>query len=673
MKKTIIILIIIAVVLLCCIIAAVTTGAAWYILSDSDSSNIQIDTTDNFPTEKPETNQNIPTLVPATLAPSQNVETSYQMLSVLESANVPISNYYDLAARLLGKHNVPLTLDAPLVPLTVNDQDEFWVTNTDTNDTFKIDVTLQYITDHVYFWVENGVNFNRNDLRDLAETFENQIYPTDREFFGSEWTPGVDNDQHLYIVLATNLGDSLAGYYSSADEYNPEVHEYSNAHEMFLLSADNVGLDEEFTYGVLAHEFQHMIHWYRDINEETWLNEGFSELAALLNGYDVGGFDQAYIVNTDLQLTDWASSIGDNSPHYGASFLFVSYFLDRFGEDATKAVVASSENGMTSINTVLAELNEIDPDTGRVITADDFFSDWVITNYINDNHVGNGRYSYQKYGGFIPASATEIVDDCPQKKTTTSVFQYAADYIELTCKGSHTIDFRGNTQVNILDVQANSGQYAYWSNKGDESDMTLTREFDFSEASGPLTLTYATWYDLEEDYDYAYVEISENGEDWTILHTPGGTDEDKSGNSFGWGYNGLSDRWIEESVDISTFAGKKVQIRFEYITDAAVNGEGLLVDDIRIPEVDYLEDFESGNGDWVGAGFVRTNNVLPQTYRINLLKFRKGNVDIQQITLDENNAAQIQVELKSGERAVLTVSGTTRFTRQPAIYEYTIE
>ena len=36
-----------------------------------------------------------------------------------------------------------------------------------------------------------------------------------------------------------------------------------------------------------------------------------------------------------------------------------------------------------------------------------------------------------------------------------------------------------------------------------------------------------------------------------------------------------------EEVDLSQFAGKKVQIRFEYITDAAINGEGFLLDDVQ--------------------------------------------------------------------------------------------
>ena len=47
-----------------------------------------------------------------------------------------------------------------------------------------------------------------------------------------------------------------------------------------------------------------------------------------------------------------------------------------------------------------------------------------------------------------------------------------------------------------------------------------------------------------------------------------------------------------EEVDLSQFAGQKVQIRFEYITDAAVNGEGFLLDDVQIDAINYQEDFE---------------------------------------------------------------------------------
>ena len=104
--------------------------------------------------------------------------------------------------------------------------------------------------------------------------------------------------------------------------------------------------------------------------------------------------------------------------------------------------------------------------------------------------------------------------------------------------------------------------------------------------------------------------------------TPSGTADDPVGNSYGWGFTGASGsspQWIHENVDISQLAGKKAQLRFEYITDAGVNGEGFLIDDVSIPEIDYAADFESDDGGWQADGFVRIDNVLPQTFGLTLI------------------------------------------------------
>ena len=278
------------------------------------------------------------------LDPTQSGKAS-ETLNTLNQSTVPINDPIDLAARLGGKPNVPNVLIDTEAPYSVGAQKTFWATNTDTNDNFKVNATLRYVGDNIYFWIENGVRFDQTDLQNLAETFDKQIIPTNREFFGEEWNPGVDGDPRFYILYAGNLGVNLAGYYSSADELHPDAHPYSNAHEMFLISSDNVDLGDSYIYGTMAHEFQHMIHWYQDKNEETWVNEGFSMLAEHVNEYDAGGFDWSYMDNTDMQLNDWGGDIGDNGPHYGASYLFMVYFLDRFGEDATKALVRHDENG----------------------------------------------------------------------------------------------------------------------------------------------------------------------------------------------------------------------------------------------------------------------------------------------------------------------------------------
>ncbi|MCJ7701731.1 MAG: hypothetical protein MUO62_09125, partial [Anaerolineales bacterium] len=341
------------------------------------------------------------------------VQVSDSTLKILENTSVPINDLLDLAQRLEGKENIPVALEPVSAPLQVGHQDSFWVTNTDIDENFKIEATLAYVTDHAYFWIENGIRYKEDDLRDLAETFENQIYPTNRALFGSEWSPGVDGDAHMYIVYANGLGSSLAGYFSSADEYHPLAHEYSNMHETFMLNADNLGLDEEYTYGVLAHEFQHMIHWYQDRNEATWINEGLSELAAFINGYDIGGFDYLYAQEPDLQLNDWPNESQDTAPHYGASFLFIAYFLDRFGTPAIQELVVQPANGMASVDAVLEDLN-IDNDlTGKTLQADDVFLDWVLATYLRAEQIFDGRYSYQTYRDAPQPDDTDTIRSCP--------------------------------------------------------------------------------------------------------------------------------------------------------------------------------------------------------------------------------------------------------------------
>ncbi|MBT3389365.1 MAG: hypothetical protein HN413_03060 [Chloroflexi bacterium] len=596
----------------------------------------------------------------------------HETLQTLEEAVVPVNDMLELAERLGGQENVPLTVAAP-PQYQIGEQDVMWLTNVDTNESFQVDVTLQYVTEHVYFWIEDGVIFEADEVAALVETFEREIYPRNREFFGSEWSPGVDNDPHLYIIYASGLGWGLAGYFSSADEYHPLAHEYSNAHEAFVLNSDNLNLSGDFTLGVLAHEFQHMIHWYRDRNESSWLNEGFSELAAFINGYDVGGFDYSYTSNPDLQLNDWPNDSGATGPHYGAGFLFVDYFLNRFGEEATQALVAHPDNGMKSVDAVLEELGIHDSLTNEPISADDFFADWVLASYLQDEKVADGRYTYANYPGAPSTSVTESVYTCPSEVLTRDVSQYGVDYYRIACSGTYNLYFEGSVVVGVLPADPYSGDYAFWSNKGDESDMTLTRSFDFSDHTGPLTLTYQTWYDIEADYDYVYLEASLDGENWEILKTPSGTAEDPSGNSYGWSYNGLSGldgEWILEEVDISQFAGQQVQLRFEYVTDAAVNGEGFMLDDIAIPEVGYSTDLEGDSGGWETAGFVRIRNELPQTFRLAMITVG-DTTTVEMIPLGLDNAVAIPVEIGGDvDEVIFVVSGTTRHTRQRAAYRF---
>ena len=617
---------------------------------------------------------NAPTSTPFELTRLPAGQTPLETLKLLEKTTVPGVDLAELACRFKNVCNVPPTLALPAQALDVGAKQDFWVNSEAMNSYFQIHGILRYVTPHVYFWIEDGISFNEQDLRNLVEAFENKIYPTDRQFFGSEWTPGVDDDPHIYIVYARNLGATVGGYFSNADEYNPLVRQYSNAHEMFFINASQP-LNSDATYGALAHEFQHVIEWYQDRNETAFLNEGFSKLAEFINGYPSGDEERYFITNPDINLTDWiAGTAGDNIPHYGASFLFVDYFLSRFGENTTKAFVHDQQNGLAKIDHTLAQENITDPSTGKVITADDFFLDWAITNYLQDGSVGDGRYTYHNFPQAPKASPTETISSCPEDAASRTVNQYGTDYIQITCPGSYTLHFDGATSTRLVPADPHTGSYAYWSNKGDESDMTLTHEFDLTKVSGSVSMNYWTWFDIEKDYDYVYVEASVDGQHWTILTTPSGTSDNPYGASYGWAYSGLSNGWIQESVDLTQFAGQKVTVRFEYLTDEAVNGEGFLLDDITVPAINYSTGFETDDASWQASGFARIENGVPQTYRLALITYTNNGTTAKIIPMSADQSADIPLTIGQNgiKNVVLVVTGTTRFTRVVAPYQFTI-
>lgn len=658
----------------CCCLATVAGGAALFWLVEQ----IQLPNIDEPPAYEQDSGQPFPLdpltpdpITPPVLERPAPAGISGETLETLRNTLVPENDPRALVCRFKGICNVPETF--PQGPFQVGDKKQFWVMNVQTIEYRRLTAVLAYKTDVAYFWVEEGVRFNQREAEALVNAFSQKMVPTNRAFFGMEPSPGIDGDPHIYLLYARGLGSSTAGYFSSSDALHPLVDEYSNGHEMFFFNADNSPLNDKYTYGVLAHEFQHMIHFGRDRNETSWLNEGFSELAVLLNGYSTGFKDASYLVRPDLQLTDWGEDVGQNAPYYGASFLFATYFLERFGEQATQALVREADNGMDSVDRVLAAIDATDPRTGQPLRADDLFMDWAVANYLQDPSLENGRYAYARYTPSRKAAETAVFSSCPAEHTDT-VNQYGVDYLRFSCTGQFTLRFEGSTVTTLLPQDAYSGRYAFWSNKGDESDMTLTRAFDFRGVSGPLTLSYRVWYDIEEGWDYAYVTISEDGgQSWKILLTPSGTAENPAGNAYGWGYTGKTADWVEERVDLSEYAGKNILLRFEYITDAAVNGEGLLVDDIAIPEINYFTDFENGSDGWQGEGFVRVENRLPQTFRLMLIR-RGAQTRIESIPIAPDQTAEVTLDLGGEMReAILVVSGTTRFTRGLGSYRVTVK
>ncbi|MBN1873809.1 MAG: immune inhibitor A [Anaerolineae bacterium] len=625
-------------------------------------------------------------IAPPTVAPLSDDST--ETLNALHAAIIPERDQHELAVRFMGvSPDTPRVVGEVNPDYRVGTRRRFNVSDVDNDRQFEIDAILYYKTEHVYMWVEDGIDFNEKQLQDAADLFEQHTYPTNREFFGSEWSPGVDGDPHLSILHARNLGNTVAGYFSSTDSSVQAVRVDSNEMEMFYINVSNITIGDDFYNGVLAHEFQHMIHWHNDLNEETWLNEGCSELAMALNDraypggyYDVGGSHYAYLNNPDTQLNTWPEgSAGDASANYGGAYLFMEYFLERFGETATQELVAHPANGMESVDEVLQD---------HGMTHTDFFADWTIANLLDNEHYG---YSAIDFGEPDLDQSFTLRSNSEEERTT--VHQYGIDYIEVKSKKPVHFTFQGSTQSRLMDTDAYSGKYLWWSNRDDESDARLTHIIDLRSYT-TAELTFSSWYHIEEDWDYAYLvvgttldnsplEVALNDPDkssliqWTILDddTLGCTMNNPNNNSFGCGFTGKSNGWESLKANLTPYAGQEIALRFEYITDAAVNQSGFAIDDVEVianGQVILSDDIESDKGDWIAEGFLRHANIIPQEWIVQAVIFSDTPTVERLIMLDTATGEWTLPLNRSTDRAIITVSAIAPVTTETATYEYTL-
>lgn len=150
------------------------------------------------------------------------------------------------------------------------------------------------------------------------------------------------------------------------------------------------------------------------------------------------------------------------------------------------------------------------------------------------------------------------------------------------------------------------GDFAWWSDMGDDLDTSMVRAVDVP-AESPL-LEMLLWYDIEPDWDYAYVAISaDGGASWEHLASTVTTSEDPNQQNLGNGITGSSGDWVAASFDLASYAGQSVLLQIRYVTDAAAGGRGLLVDAIRLG--DLFDGAETLTDDWTLAGFSESSGV----------------------------------------------------------------
>ena len=125
--------------------------------------------------------------------------------------------------------------------------------------------------------------------------------------------------------------------------------------------------------------------------------------------------------------------------------------------------------------------------------------------------------------------------------------------------------------------------------------------------------------------------------------------------------------WVEQTVDLSAYAGRSILLRFEYIADQGLNRSGFAVDDIRIDAIGYADDAETDAGSWEAAGWVRMDNTLPGRFLVQLVQ---GTRVTRLVGPDDPVTGAWPISVEPGEVALLAISGVTPFTTAPGRYTY---
>ena len=568
----------------------------------------------------------------------------------------PDRDLQELGKRLVPGYTHPKTV-VTAEPLLVDDNVNFWVSR-DVGSVI-VNGTVSYISEHAYWVFETGYEPDPADIEEVASNFETDVWPAVTQVFGTPLTPGIDGDDRMVVYTAV-LRSGVAGYFSAADSYPKEIRPHSNQREALYMSADRVNLSGTEYLSVIAHELQHATHFATDNSEDTWVNEGLSEVAA-----EIAGFTRsaalAFVRAPSTSLTAWAQDISVSVANYGAANLFFAFLSAHYGGNEILAAIAQHQaDGIESVDLTLAE-------RGFDATADDVYADWLVANYLS---ASEGPYAYEDH--FVPP-VRNVYKRAPDS-LSGSVKSYGANYV-VTSSGSGrmTVEFKGEATTSLLSEAPHSGDTCWWSNQGDSIDSTLTRNVDLRSVNS-ASLTFWVNYHIEEFWDYAYVMVSRDDEStWDILDTERAINLNPNGNSYGAGLTGTSLGWVQDSVDLSDYAGEQVLLRFEYITDDAVFSQGACFDDFEIPELGWADN-TSTSADWSANGFVRIEETIPTQYLVQVIHEKDvGDPVVYQIPVNSNGAGILTVEnVADDDLVVVIVSATNRQSTLPTNYSLDI-
>jgi hypothetical protein len=310
----------------------------------------------------------------------------------------------------------------------------------------QVTATVKFVSNRAILYLDDAApsgGFTDTDFQEIATEFDNLIYPTDVDYFG---TPSDLDSNSRIIILYTALVNKLTeqgsqgfigGFFFVGDLFPVAQCAQSNVAEIFYALApdpngtinNNVRTTasvRQGTRGTLAHEFQHMINGAErfrnpatDDFESTWLDEALAHYAEDLNGRAIRGFNDTGNY-TDAQMR---VNINDYAAFFFQNFARFKIYLQNPGPLSPTSALADTSLGVRGAGWALVRYSADHyapggdiksfirslvpgPDTGVVnltkhanVSFNELISGWMIANYADDNGIPGlqTKYTYKTY------------------------------------------------------------------------------------------------------------------------------------------------------------------------------------------------------------------------------------------------------------------------------------
>jgi hypothetical protein len=498
--------------------------------------------------------------------------------------------------------------------------------------------------------VAGSTTVTRAQAEELADQFDTNMFPKESKAFSvapdrdgsGNVVPDVDptGDGDKIMTLVDNVRDDnyykfpanptyIAGFFSSQineilDRNVMTIDAFDWLHRTTADPADEPTDDlctsrpgRPFLYeGTFAHEYQHLLQYYQDPSEVSWVNEGLSDFAQTLVGYvdasltvsqrgtdshiycyqGFGTVQTAYNPNPrdcggpENSLTLWGDQ-GDGAEilaDYGESYSMMLFLYDRYGIGFMSRLHRDGEHqGLVGVQRALDGSTD---NTDVYDVVHDFQVSTLVDRYVDRSRgkvkgIAKSRVTSESLNSTVnlgnpaayaapgaPANGADYVG----LRAGTGLYLKGKKLKKLAFSGAKALVPQPLQWTSVTDAPGRKDNPTLWS--GNSSNLDASAVVSVTVPTDNPTLTFDEQHLAEATYDYAYTVVSTDG---GATYTPLANASTVTGPS-GPALNGDSAGFTNQTFDLKAYAGKSILVGFRYVSDGGTNDGGWFVDNVKV-------------------------------------------------------------------------------------------